>query len=112
MPPLEMMACGGAVLASTAGAVVETAGNRAHLLDPLDREGWTQAMQRVVMDDRLLAIAPCWGPGRRSSLYMGLAVPRRRGTSTVALPHRRNHGLHEAISVGPVFNRPMHVRAG
>jgi alpha-1,3-rhamnosyl/mannosyltransferase len=51
LPPLEMMACGGAVLASTAGAVVETVGSRAHLLDPLDQDAWQQAMQRVIVDD-------------------------------------------------------------
>lgn len=51
LPPLEMMACGGAVLASTAGAVVETAGSRAHLIDPLDRDGWREAMTRVIVDD-------------------------------------------------------------
>src|SRR5262249_21125359 len=40
LPPLEMMACGGAVLGSTAGALVETIGGRAHLLDPHDVDGW------------------------------------------------------------------------
>jgi alpha-1,3-rhamnosyl/mannosyltransferase len=49
-PPLEMMACGGAVLASTAGAVVETVGSRAHLLDPHDLEGWRDALARVATD--------------------------------------------------------------
>ncbi len=51
LPPLEMMACGGAVLASTAGAVVETAGAKAHLLDPRDEDGWRHAMHRVIRDD-------------------------------------------------------------
>ena len=51
LPPLEMMACGGAVLGSTAGAVVETVGARAHLVDPFDQDGWTDAMQRVIIDD-------------------------------------------------------------
>jgi alpha-1,3-rhamnosyl/mannosyltransferase len=50
LPPLEMMACGGAVLASTAGAVVETCGRRAHLIEPEDVEGWKQALQRIVTD--------------------------------------------------------------
>ncbi len=50
-PPLEMMACGAAVLASTAGAIVETAGNRAHLIDPLDLDGWRNAMARIIEDD-------------------------------------------------------------
>jgi alpha-1,3-rhamnosyl/mannosyltransferase len=51
MPPLEMMACGGAVLASTAGAVAETAGGQAHLIDPLDVDGWREGMARVLSDD-------------------------------------------------------------
>jgi alpha-1,3-rhamnosyl/mannosyltransferase len=51
LPPLEMMACGGAVLASTAGAVVETVGERAHLVPPLDVDGWRAALCRVLEDD-------------------------------------------------------------
>jgi O-antigen biosynthesis alpha-1,3-rhamnosyltransferase len=51
LPPLEMMACGGAVLASTAGALVETVGSRAHLIDPYDLDGWRAAMLRVVEDE-------------------------------------------------------------
>jgi alpha-1,3-rhamnosyl/mannosyltransferase len=51
LPPLEMMACGGAVLGSTAGAVVEVVGARAHLLDPSDQDAWREAMQRVIVDD-------------------------------------------------------------
>jgi alpha-1,3-rhamnosyl/mannosyltransferase len=51
LPPLEMMACGGAVLASTAGALVETIGARAHLAAPKDVGGWHDAMARVLVDD-------------------------------------------------------------
>jgi alpha-1,3-rhamnosyl/mannosyltransferase len=51
LPPIEMMACGGAVLASTAGAITETVGRRAHLIDPADVDGWRDAMRRVVEDD-------------------------------------------------------------
>src|SRR5439155_14500276 len=51
LPPLEMMACGGAVIASTAGAIAETVGRRAHLLDPHDLDGWRAAMGRVAEDD-------------------------------------------------------------
>lgn len=51
LPPIEMMACGGAVLASTAGALVEMVGGQAHLIDPLDEDGWRTALQRVVRDD-------------------------------------------------------------
>jgi alpha-1,3-rhamnosyl/mannosyltransferase len=51
LPPIEMMACGGAVLASTAGALVETVGSHAHLIAPEDVDGWRQAMARVLRDD-------------------------------------------------------------
>jgi glycosyltransferase involved in cell wall biosynthesis len=51
LPPLEMMACGGAVLASTAGALVETVGSKAHLIDPHNLDGWRTAMVRVLEDD-------------------------------------------------------------
>jgi glycosyltransferase involved in cell wall biosynthesis len=50
MPTIEMMACGGAVLASKAGSVVETVGNQAHLTHADDLDGWRQAMLRVCTD--------------------------------------------------------------
>jgi glycosyltransferase involved in cell wall biosynthesis len=51
LPPIEMMACGGAVLASTVGALQETVGSKAHLIGPSDRDGWRDAMLRVLTDD-------------------------------------------------------------
>jgi alpha-1,3-rhamnosyl/mannosyltransferase len=51
LPPMEMLACGGAVLASTAGALVETIGGRAHLIDPHDIDGWRTALLRITQDD-------------------------------------------------------------
>src|SRR5207244_490938 len=51
LPPVEMLACGGAVLASTAAAVAETAGAAAHLIDPHDEGGWRAALLRVCTDD-------------------------------------------------------------
>jgi alpha-1,3-rhamnosyl/mannosyltransferase len=51
LPPLEMMACGGAVLASTAGALVETVGRKAHLIAPADLDGWREAMRRVLLEE-------------------------------------------------------------
>lgn len=51
LPPAEMLACGGAVIASCAGAVAETAGPRAHLVDADDLAGWRDAMARVIDDD-------------------------------------------------------------
>jgi glycosyltransferase involved in cell wall biosynthesis len=51
LPPIEMMACGGAVLAGTAGAIVETVGRKADLIPPRDLDGWRQALLRVATDD-------------------------------------------------------------
>jgi alpha-1,3-rhamnosyl/mannosyltransferase len=51
LPPMEMMACGGAVLASTAAALVETVGKRACLVCPSDVDGWRDAMLQVVQDE-------------------------------------------------------------
>ena len=51
IPAIEMMGCGGAVLASTADAVVEVVGHHAHLIEPEDTEGWREAMGRVLTDD-------------------------------------------------------------
>jgi len=51
LPPVEMLACGGAVLASTAGALAETVGGQAHLIAPEDGDGWRQGMRRVLEDD-------------------------------------------------------------
>jgi alpha-1,3-rhamnosyl/mannosyltransferase len=51
LPPVEMLACGGAVLASTAGAVAETVGRQAHLIDPHDADAWRAALLRVLRED-------------------------------------------------------------
>jgi alpha-1,3-rhamnosyl/mannosyltransferase len=51
LPPVEMLACGGAVLASTAGALAETVGRKACLIAPDDEGGWREAMERVCADD-------------------------------------------------------------
>jgi alpha-1,3-rhamnosyl/mannosyltransferase len=51
LPPMEMLACGGAVLASTAAALVETVGSQAHLISPDDTDSWRQAMQLILEDD-------------------------------------------------------------
>jgi alpha-1,3-rhamnosyl/mannosyltransferase len=50
LPPVEMLACGGAVVASTAAAVREVVGGHAPLLDPHDLGGWRDAMRRAVAE--------------------------------------------------------------
>jgi alpha-1,3-rhamnosyl/mannosyltransferase len=51
LPPVEMLACGGAVLASTAAALAETVGGQAHLIEATDIDGWREALLRVCTDD-------------------------------------------------------------
>lgn len=55
LPPVEMLACGGGVLAGTAQAVMEACGRHGHFIDPDDVAGWREAMQAVAMDDDFLA---------------------------------------------------------
>jgi alpha-1,3-rhamnosyl/mannosyltransferase len=50
LPPIEMMACGGAAVVSTAAAVREVVGSNAPLLEPNDVAGWREAMRRTIMD--------------------------------------------------------------
>jgi len=45
-----MLACGGAVIASTAAAVREVVGRHAPILEPLDVAGWRDAMHRTVRE--------------------------------------------------------------
>jgi alpha-1,3-rhamnosyl/mannosyltransferase len=55
LPPLEMLACGGAVLSSTAEAVREVLAGHAHHVEPLDADGWRDALRRAITDDDWLA---------------------------------------------------------
>jgi glycosyltransferase involved in cell wall biosynthesis len=53
LPPLEAMACGTPVLASTTSAVSEAVGDAALAFDPLDPEQLTTALSRVLSDAAL-----------------------------------------------------------
>ena len=55
LPPVEMMACGGAAVVSTADAVREVVGTNAPLLEPNDLEGWRDAMRQTILDRDSLA---------------------------------------------------------
>jgi alpha-1,3-rhamnosyl/mannosyltransferase len=54
LPPIEMMACGGVCVVSTADAVREVVGRQALLLAPSDLAGWRDAMRRVITDREYL----------------------------------------------------------
>lgn len=55
-PPLEAMACGCPVIASTAGAIPEVAGEAALLVDPFRREAIAQALVEISGDTALRAV--------------------------------------------------------
>jgi glycosyltransferase involved in cell wall biosynthesis len=51
LPALEALACGVPVLASNAGSLPEVVGEAGVLLDPHDVDGWTDALERVLVDE-------------------------------------------------------------
>ena len=55
LPPVEMLACGGAAIVSTADAVREVVGSHGAQLDPHDLQGWRDAMRRAITDPDWLA---------------------------------------------------------
>ena len=55
LPAIEMLACGGAVLASTAAALKEVMGPIGQLLEPLDISAWREAMRLAATDDDYFA---------------------------------------------------------
>ena len=52
LPPIEAMACGGAVVASHVGALGEVCGDGAILVSPHDVAAWTQAIRSLLADQR------------------------------------------------------------
>jgi len=54
LPPVEMMACGGAAIVSTADAVREVVGSNAPLIEPGDLAGWRDALRRVITNPSYL----------------------------------------------------------
>jgi len=53
LPPLEAMACGCPVIASSATSVPEVVGEAAIVLDPTDPDAWVEATARLLGDPRL-----------------------------------------------------------
>jgi len=51
LPPVEMLACGGAVVASAIGPHQETCGQAACLVEPEDTGGWHDALKRVLTEE-------------------------------------------------------------
>ena len=76
IPPLEAMACGCPVLASTAPAVVETCGDAALYFDPLDVPAIAGALERAIRDSELRATLSRAG-ARRAARFTWEHAARR-----------------------------------
>lgn len=66
LPPVEMLACGGAVLVSTDPAVREVVGECGISLDPADLAGWRDSMKRVATEEDFRAALTRGGVARAS----------------------------------------------
>ena len=55
LPPVEAMACGCPVIATTGGSVPEVCGDAAVYADPRDPAAWREAIRRVTLDAGLRA---------------------------------------------------------
>lgn len=55
LPPLEAMACGTPVIASSTSSIPEVVGDAGILLDPYDTDAWADAMRRMISDEKLRA---------------------------------------------------------
>lgn len=76
LPPLEAMACGTTVVASNAASMPEVLGDAALLLDPLDEDAWTAALERLLADQHERARLVARGTARARSY-----TPERSGTA-------------------------------
>jgi glycosyltransferase involved in cell wall biosynthesis len=82
LPVIEAMQSGCAVVASTGGALPETAGAAALLVDPLDVDGWARALTSVLTDGDLRRDLRLRGMRRARAFSW-----RRTAEATLALYH-------------------------
>jgi glycosyltransferase involved in cell wall biosynthesis len=78
LPALEAMSAGVPVIASNRGALPEIVAGGGTLLDPLDRDAWVGAIERVVDDDRWATAQGCAGLERAKTFTWPATVARLR----------------------------------
>lgn len=76
LPPLEAMACGTPVVASTASSVPEAVGDAGLQVDPLDLPAWTAALARALDDADLRAHLRAAGLARAAEFTWTRAAQR------------------------------------
>jgi alpha-1,3-rhamnosyl/mannosyltransferase len=96
LPPVEMLACGGGVIASTADAVREVVGPHAILLDPHDRDGWREAMRRVIVDQDYLV------KSRRGGVIHAHTFTWARAATQTFAVYQRVLGIGQSSEVQPL----------
>lgn len=92
LPPVEMMACGGAAVVSSADAVREVVGTAAVVLDPHDLPAWREAMRRAIVDRESLA------PYRRSGVAHAARFGWDRAANRTFAVYRSVLGIAPAAS--------------
>jgi len=80
LPAAEMLACGGAVLASSTPAVAEVLGGCGMLLDPADSDAWRNAMTRAIDEPKWIDELKRGGPERAAEFtWANCALDTIRG---------------------------------
>lgn len=89
LPALEAMSAGVPVIASKRGALPEIVAGGGTLLDPLDRDAWLDAIERVVDDDGWATAQGCAGLERAKAFTWPATVARLRDAYVDASGRRR-----------------------
>ncbi len=91
LPPLEAMACGAPVIASTAASVPEVVGSAARLLAVDDARGWYESIRAVLTNHALAAELSTGGPVRAAQFTWERTARATVDTYTRAIAGRRDN---------------------
>jgi len=78
LPPLEAMACGAPVVASSAASLPEICGQAALLLPPSDVQAWTQTLRRVLTEPDVRRELEARGPAQAARFTWSKAAEETR----------------------------------